>query len=591
MSAPGRAHPIQCYLVNFSRNFSADLPTIKRRGIQDMARCEMPGKPADWIRNAYAERGRIDGECLRQALPSEESSAVSMLADAINKKSPGFIDDSEYAQLSKVFSADNKILFEDLRRSPPYVARMRFFSDHAADSAYFRNQNLPGANFSASMRYMDTGEGVAFWARNAPLAPASSLKTLVTAAALVTLGEDYRFHTQLYHTGVIAGGTLYGDLVLAGGGDPTLGSSMVNGSQSMDGVLAQLSRFVHRAGIRHIEGSVRVDNSRFSGPSVPASWTDDDLGNYYAAPVDALSINNNEFRLIFKPGEKPGDPAALLRTEPEIKGLQFTNNMKTGETGSGDHGYVRRLPGEYHDALEGTVPAGVREFAIKGSIPEPALFAGRALKKKLEADGVTISVSSIYYSEGSDHNTQQLGDIASPPLKDIIRVTNSKSVNLYAEMLARALAVETGHEGSLQGGLDAIVEFLRASGIDTSSVTLADASGLSRMNSISSEVLSELLGFMSTQPVFGSFQHSLAHSGGGGGPSTARAFGGGRFRGEIFFKSGYIHGVRSYCGYAMENGGRPISFSFIFSFDRFLGGHQAETFVEKALMAAQKKGR
>ncbi|MDE3123300.1 MAG: D-alanyl-D-alanine carboxypeptidase, partial [Paracoccaceae bacterium] len=78
--------------------------------------------------------------------------------------------------------------------------------------------------------------------------PASVAKTLTTAYALETLGKDYRFKTQVVITGPVANGRVQGDLILWGGGDPTLSS---------DG-LAALASQVAKAGIKGITGRFLV---------------------------------------------------------------------------------------------------------------------------------------------------------------------------------------------------------------------------------------------------------------------------------------------------------------------------------------------
>ncbi|MEQ1839075.1 MAG: D-alanyl-D-alanine carboxypeptidase, partial [Verrucomicrobiales bacterium] len=58
------------------------------------------------------------------------------------------------------------------------------------------------------------------------MVPASTMKVFTTATANEILGPDYRFVTELQTTGELGeDGTLKGDVVIRGGGDPTLGAS------------------------------------------------------------------------------------------------------------------------------------------------------------------------------------------------------------------------------------------------------------------------------------------------------------------------------------------------------------------------------
>ena len=57
--------------------------------------------------------------------------------------------------------------------------------------------------------------------------PASVMKALTAAFALDTLGPRHRFETRLLTTGQVSGGQLRGDVILAGGGDPTFSTPQI----------------------------------------------------------------------------------------------------------------------------------------------------------------------------------------------------------------------------------------------------------------------------------------------------------------------------------------------------------------------------
>jgi D-alanyl-D-alanine carboxypeptidase/D-alanyl-D-alanine-endopeptidase (penicillin-binding protein 4) len=424
---------------------------------------------------------------------------------------------------------------------------------------------LKNALWGLSAAFADTGEPVAAFQADKPLAPASSMKVFVTAAALSTLGEDHRFRTRLCRSGSLGpDGTLRGDLRLIGGGDPTLGTTLMRGRPSMEDVLDAWVAAVKKSGVRRVEGSVLADNSLFSGLPAPGGWSWEDLGNYYAAPVDALSIHDNLYTLVFAPGRAPSEEARLLRTEPEVPGLHFTNRMRTGAEGSGDEAFVFNTPGSYDAALQGTVPAGVQEFAIKGSIPEPALFAARALRSRLQSAGIQVSGESALAAEEQDCGPDALlAEALSPPLKDIIRVTNRRSVNLYAETLARALALSAGKPATPEGGVAAVSDFLRSAKIDAPGLRLDDACGLSRRNAVPPKALSDLLAFMSRSAAFSAFKDSLVAPGYDESSGSDRMFGKGSLEGRLRFKPGYVSGVRSTCGYLLPRSGRLLVFAFI----------------------------
>jgi D-alanyl-D-alanine carboxypeptidase/D-alanyl-D-alanine-endopeptidase (penicillin-binding protein 4) len=84
------------------------------------------------------------------------------------------------------------------------------------------DSRMKSASSSVTIRKASTGEIVYQYYANKAITPASSLKILTASAALETLGENYRFSTEVLTNGNVAKGTLYGNLYLRGQGDPTL---------------------------------------------------------------------------------------------------------------------------------------------------------------------------------------------------------------------------------------------------------------------------------------------------------------------------------------------------------------------------------
>lgn len=119
--------------------------------------------------------------------------------------------------------------------------------------------------------------------RNA-VAPASTQKLIVAAAALDALGAGYRYHTIFAdRDGIGSDGRIAGDLWLIGSGDPSLLSQDVrNGVGTL-----------WRSGLRRIDGSLRVDVSALHGPERNSHWESSDNGQDYAAPVSAISLDGN----------------------------------------------------------------------------------------------------------------------------------------------------------------------------------------------------------------------------------------------------------------------------------------------------------
>lgn len=414
--------------------------------------------------------------------------------------------------------------------------------------------------------YIDTGEPIVEFNSEKSLAPASGLKVFTTSAALSILGEDYTYETNLYFDGTISNeGKLNGNIYIVGDGDPTLGSNLVKNSLNIDQLMESWAAAVKAKGIKAIEGAILADDLIFERNPVPDYWPYIDIGNYYGAGTSGLCINDNLYNLYFKPGTKTGDPAQVLRTEPEIPGLHFTNLMGTGKPGSGDNGYIYAAPLQYNPTLRGTIPAGVSEFSIKGSIPDPPLFAAQHLMKVLVNNGIKISRQASKVDMSSKYDEQKLiTHTTSPQLKDIVYIINKRSNNLYTEQLLRTIAFEKTPSSSTESGVGYLLDHLKSNNIPIEGIELYDGCGLSRTNSITAKAMVKLLVFNTKQKYFNSFYNSMGIAGDMSDVSFYKRYGlNSAIAGNARIKSGLINGVRSHSGYLKTRSGRNVAFSFI----------------------------
>ena len=426
--------------------------------------------------------------------------------------------------------------------------------------------SLKNASWALYAAYADKGTELIDYQSRLSLTPASGLKLVTTAAALEILGENYTCSTSIYYSGGISKtGTLNGNIYIRGGGDPTLGSDQVAGSLPLDSLMLSWVNAIKKAGIKKIEGSIFADAFFFDYKRAPDYWSWIDIGNYYGAGPSALTIHDNLYYLLFKPGKHAGQPAIVIETDPEIPGLVFLNHMKTGSRFSGDNGYIYAAPGQFEALLDGTIPAGQNIFKIKGAIPDPALFTAQKLYKELINADLEITDYPAKLNEPFDYSTAKLiHTTISPPLKDIVFIINKKSFNLYAEQLVKLIAALKGERGSLDDGMQIITNFLKENAIPIDGLALFDGSGLSRSNLITTKTMVALLKFMAGRPVFKAFYNSLSVAGKEDDEGTLNNFGQGTIiEGNARIKSGFISNIRSHSGYVRNRSGRLIAFSFI----------------------------
>lgn len=455
------------------------------------------------------------------------------------------------------------------------IALIFFLSSHliAQDAVLlevvekYKSQDiLDHAQWSVYAAYTETGEVIIDYESEQSLAPASGLKVFTSSAALYYLGGDYQYQTRMYYDGDITGdGILNGDLYIVGGGDPTLASGLIDGLPTLDELMKEWITAIKGSGIKKITGSIIADDTFFDNSPIPDNWFWVDMGNYYGAGINGLTIHDNLYHLYFKPGNKVGDKAEVIKTIPEIDGLTFTNYMKTGEKGSGDNGYIYAAPKQFNAVLRGTIPAGVSQFSIKGSIPDPALFAAQYLKKKLHDANISVTgVAKRIEAERAYSDATFITVTKSPPLRDIVFIVNKRSNNLYTETLLRTIAKEEEGIGSNEKGTELVEKFLALHKINTDGLHLYDGCGLSRSNCITAKLMVQLLSMNTTMFYFDDFYNSLAVAGLKTDRGFFKNFGTGTvIENNARIKSGLIDRVRSHSGYVTDQSGRRIAFSMI----------------------------
>ncbi len=404
------------------------------------------------------------------------------------------------------------------------------------------------------------------------LVTASTMKAVTTATAMALLGPEFKFETRFEATGSIGKeGTLYGDLIIRGSGDPTFASKRFGKTYMVEELMAGWVNQIKAAGIHRIQGRIIADESTFSTQMVPADWAWEHLGNYYGAGSGAINIYENLYRLDIKPGGTLGSSTIVIRTMPLIPGLQFFNEVTTGPPGSGDNAYIFGSPYTYERYLRGTIPSGVNIFSIKGSIPDPALHTALELTNALKNAGVEVANSPTTLrreKQNPSYNNKQaaltityLFTHSSPPLIEIIEQTNYHSVNIFAEAIMKQLAINEGKKGDTYSGIDILKDYWSTQGLNMKETRIRDGSGLSSNNILSTYELAYILALTYNSSYGKKFLQTLPIAGKSG---TMKSVGKGTMaEGRIYAKSGYISGVRGYVGYVKTTTGKTVAFAMI----------------------------
>lgn len=414
---------------------------------------------------------------------------------------------------------------------------------------------------------VNTGEVLSQYNQEIALKPASNMKLVSTATLLELYGPDYRFETRLAYTGTIdtLTKTLNGTIYIIGGGDPSLGSKFFD-QTSNNQFLNDWVNAIKNLNITQINGQIIADASIYSHDITPPTWSWEDMGNYFGAGASGLSIYDNFYTLTYKTGTTVGTKAEIIAYEHIPENLSIDNTVLAGNT-SDDDSYIFGAPYTYHRFIRGELPANRNAFLVKGSQPDPALYAASVLCKQLENEGITTTAKpATTYLQNSKlpENYIVIHTYKSPTVFDIITATNKHSINLFAEHCLNHASLKLNEIAETKAASKAITAFWAQKGMNTAGIAINDGSGLSQYNLITPVQMVFLLQYMKTKSkYYTQFYNSLPIAGESG--TIKSVLKGTVAQGNIHAKSGSIKNVRAYSGYATSASGREIAFSVMFN--------------------------
>ncbi|HEY1040155.1 MAG TPA: D-alanyl-D-alanine carboxypeptidase/D-alanyl-D-alanine-endopeptidase [Bacteroidia bacterium] len=395
------------------------------------------------------------------------------------------------------------------------------------------------------------------------MTPASTLKIITTSAALGMVGAGYRYETKLMVDGIFDSvtGLLTGNLVIKGSGDPTLNSEYFKKKDDATDLVDEWAAALKAKGVKKITGKIVADNTCFDN-NVPGNWIWSDMGNYFGAPPNGLSYNDNKIKLYFKTGTKSGDSTQLVKQIPEVPGLVFINKITTG--GKDDNAYVYGAPKQNERLMTGTLPPNKSAYEVEIAMPDPAWYCAYALDKALGKAGIETFNRTEVASNPLKQEMQLLYTHKSPVLSSIVYQTNLHSNNLFAETLLKTIALKKNGYGSLYAAIDMVLNYWKGRGVDVEGFYMSDGSGLSRSNGISTFQQATILSKIYRDPnMYKTFNSSLPVAGKTG--SLASLCKGSFAENNMRAKSGYITRARGYAGYVKTKAGTELAFSVLFN--------------------------
>ncbi len=443
-----------------------------------------------------------------------------------------------------------------------------------------------GVRLSAAVWDATTGERLHATNASTPRRPASVLKIATTAAAMLALGPAHELATEVVApSSPDSAGRLVGPLVVRGGGDP--GISNRNDPTGAERALREMAKSVLASGIRRVEGDLVLDDTAFQGPLRPPGWGWKP-GEYasYMAPVTALTLTDGCLELTVLPGEREG-AAAALRTNPTTTAVTLVNRVTTVADRKRHVLSYARQDDEGRLPVVGAIWQKSTGFEDCVACVDPAELFGDVFLRLLREEGVEVTGSAVVVRS-------PVGAAGSPTVRSVtggevvarhattvhetVRITNTRSQNLYAELLLRALGRASG-DGSCEGGCSAVRKALGFAEDDATFLQV-DGCGLSRESSVTVDAIGGILLRMYRSPHGREFVGSLARGGDPEGTLRTR-FRDQRFRDRVFAKTGTLRDTSALAGYVRGESGRTYAFVILCEGDP--GGSRA---VQDAVVAA-----
>ncbi|MEQ8317142.1 MAG: D-alanyl-D-alanine carboxypeptidase/D-alanyl-D-alanine-endopeptidase [Phycisphaerales bacterium] len=425
---------------------------------------------------------------------------------------------------------------------------------------------LDGLDVGVSVVDLRTGRRIVDIDAYDPLIPASNMKVLTSATALMTLGDSFMFDTRFL---------LVDDaLVIVGSGDPGLGDPALLADMPEPMDVDALLDFVADAIMRADPGAIReivIDDRVFDRDTVHEDWPENQLQYYYCAEVGGLNFHLNIVN-VFARDTSLNQPARIV-LEPDASSIEIENKTRTA---------ARRTPAgrPHQSAISIARDEAGNRWRVSGEVSrsvgaptavrDTAIVFGELLAERLEHRGVEIGDAhalpgeAVRRAEADERFEGEPLLVIKTPIAEVLKRCNRDSYNLHAEALFKRI----GHEITRQPGSwvlgaagmrQKLTDALGPTALD--GLRVADGSGMSRDNKISPATLTSLLAHMhvtSDESARVLFRDSLARSGEG---TLRRGFlSPASLQHDVLAKTGYLNHVRTISGYVVPKGSsEPIA--------------------------------
>ncbi|MGJ8602897.1 MAG: D-alanyl-D-alanine carboxypeptidase/D-alanyl-D-alanine endopeptidase [Marivita sp.] len=327
-------------------------------------------------------------------------------------------------------------------------------------SELIAQSGIPGL---VSVQVADVKTGLVLESHNPlrALPPASVAKALTACYALDVLGPGYHFETRVLGTAPIVNGRLDGDLILAGGGDPTLDT---------DAIAGMAKRLREEAGLTEVTGRFLVWDRAL--PLLDGIDSEQPYQVGYNPGISGLNLNFNRVHFEWQRngnGYAVSMDARSATLRPEVRAARMTIEARGypiytyADGGTFDKWTVAR---------EALGRNGARWLPVR----KPGRYAAEVFQILARSNGIVLKAPE--FPEALPASATPILTHESAPLRIILRDMLKFSTNITAECVGMTTTVaRLGQARSLKESAEAMNAWAKDK-LEMSSVALEDHSGL-----------------------------------------------------------------------------------------------------------------
>lgn len=381
-----------------------------------------------------------------------------------------------------------------------------------------------------------------------PFNPASVMKLVTSYTGLIQLGSDYRWQTGMFLNGELQGDTFTGDVVIRGGGDPKL---------VIEDLQAWLASW-RRAGLRVIRGDLILDESLYERMDPSMEPFDGDTSQPYNVRPNPLMMNFKAVKFIVS---SDSNGQVSVTTDPQLADVRIESRIQTVSGPCRYRAAGLTVTDIAPDAvrLQGQISRSCGETYAFSAALDHRPFVNALIKATWKSAG---GEWQGHFKQGQAKGREWSVWNSPRSLIDVVRDINKFSNNV----MTRQVLLQMGHastkqQGTIERGRQAVEGILRARGLQFPELIIENGSGLSRIERISPESLSQLLIDANQASFATEFRESLPVVGVDG---TMKArLSNSPVAGNAWIKTGSIAAVNSIAGYVRGKSGQMYAVAFI----------------------------